>query len=529
MKLKLLILFFWLLSSSSFAAEKIKPNLYPWIQANIAQNTRMPLSFQIPQELQLKNFQNMGPEDSLTAIMERMITEQGISIYDAALWQMALIVHGDEEDVRKAFIPIKYYWDGNLAELTNIRAGYPDQPFMYDDKNPLAVSSSLSQKGSRGFIFRILNAYGRYNSHDPLDGKMYFAGFPNWPTVHWEDWKPIAGENAWVTMAAIQLHHKKFFDTVLEKYTSKDSIEMRLARELTKAALLLQAENGGVRMAPIGTYYSLDGLPVSKDLDVIVKFLDSKVNQSQCSDEIKDHCFVQIGESVYPLVTAWYYNEISTENNLSWYSAFKMMHQVTGRVRYKQAMLDIERYFQSVWNTKEFYFFQGSHFNGTQWVANKEHFASDVQNWAIVVIGPEKIDEWFGEGSAMKIWQTTKKFAGYYGKSGEIEGVGFTKDDGVLSVEWTGGAILAVKILAEYYAADNPDWAEEAKNDMQTMRTGVDQFLYGVDHKFAYSYSSQRGWIPFGWFSHSPEVLSMASTCWIYFIDQEFNPFELVQ
>jgi hypothetical protein len=41
----------------------------------------------------------------------------------------------------------------------------------------------------------------------------------------------------------------------------------------------------------------------------------------------------------------------------------------------------------------------------------------------------------------------------------------------------------------------------------------------------AYSYSSRRGWIPFGWNSHDPQVMSMASTGWMMFVDAGVNPF----
>ena len=60
------------------------------------------------------------------------------------------------------------------------------------------------------------------------------------------------------------------------------------------------------------------------------------------------------------------------------------------------------------------------------------------------------------------------------------------------------------------------------------MRAGIEEYRFTVrPGEDAYSYSSIRRWIPFGWFSHAPEILSLASTAWVYLIDKGINPFEL--
>jgi hypothetical protein len=45
----------------------------------------------------------------------------------------------------------------------------------------------------------------------------------------------------------------------------------------------------------------------------------------------------------------------------------------------------------------------------------------------------------------------------------------------------------------------------------------------------AFSYSSQRGWIPFGWNSHDPQVMSLASTGWMMFADTGIDPFWFIR
>jgi len=57
----------------------------------------------------------------------------------------------------------------------------------------------------------------------------------------------------------------------------------------------------------------------------------------------------------------------------------------------------------------------------------------------------------------------------------------------------------------------------------------MDSLLFNITQDLsAYSYSSRRGDIPFGWNSHDPQVMSVASTGWMIFVDAGFNPFRLV-
>ena len=126
------------------------------------------------------------------------------------------------------------------------------------------------------------------------------------------------------------------------------------------------------------------------------------------------------------------------------------------------------------------------------------------------------------------MWQRSKELSGARGDNGELLGVGYTLEHDRVSVEWTAGAVLAAKCLAWYYSGTHPLWAREALSDARSMRRGLDDLRYQVaPGKIAYSYSSRRGWIPFGWNSHDPRVLSLASTGWVMFVDANVNPFYL--
>ncbi len=508
----------------------IDDQLLTWIRARQSVQTAMPLSFDIRDEEKASSYEHMGKQDSVTGIIERLIVEEGISIYDAAVRQIVLTMVGGVQNIKAAYIPIQIYWDGRLRQLINIRAGYPSQPFIYDPKNPEAVSSDLQQIGQRGFIFRIINAHGLYDSKDPLDGKERFIGFPNWPTVHWEDWKPISGENAWIVIAAMHLYHKRYLPgNPGGTGPSPEPTELCLAKEIARAAQFLQAANGGIRMAPIGTYSPIVSIDHTANLEDIAQTLDAMANYQPSESEapvIKDG--IMIKNRGLPEELTWYYNEISTENNLSWYTAFRMLFQTTGDPAYREAMKGIERYLKTVWDPAGHYFYQGMHFQSNGWVPNTEHFATDVQNWALAAIGPATIDSWFGEGASYQLWKNTKQTAGVFEKTDILNGVGFTAENDRLSIEWTVGAIFAARTLASYYKETHPDWAAEAARDAQAMRQGIESFRIKVSkQEAAYSYSSRRGWIPFGWFSHSPSILSLVSTCWVILADADFNPFFL--
>jgi hypothetical protein len=389
---------------------------------------------------------------------------------------------GGEENLKQASLVDRYYWQGSVGDAWNIRAGYPINNFIYDPKRPESVSSDNSRLGQRGFIFRIIDADGKYLVTDPWDGKKNLAGFPEYDRLHWVDWKPVAGENAWVVIAAMQLYSRHL-----------QSFELNLARELARAAMMLQSDIGGIRMAPLGT--------------------DRTLNAE---------------EKNFFTGSNWWYNHISTENNISWYAAFRMLYQITHEPQYKKAMDGIERYLRFVWDAKQGFFYQGAYYKAGQWVLARENFALDAQTWSIACIGPKDLDAWFGDGAAWRIWQAGRARSGVFDKQGNVLGVGFTDEHDRISVEWSAGAMTALAGLADYYRAKDPDRFAQALADKFAMRMSMDSLLFNISQNLAaYSYSSRRGMVPFGWNSHDPQVMSLVSTGWIIFVDAGFNPFWL--
>ncbi len=476
--------------SSPILSKTIDFALISWIKSNISPKSGLFYSFQVLKDEKKSVYSVMGDTNSVPAIIERTIVENGLVIYDGAVAQIALTLVGGKDEMHLAQKPLDVYWKGTLGSLTNIRAGYPNNNFIYDPEKPDQVSSNLEAKGKRGFIFRIINANGDYLSTDPLDGKRYIEGFPTWPEIHWEDWKPVAGENAWVVMAAMHVLHQKHYNLSTDSYDQYiDSVEFQLAEELARAAIILQTDNGGIRMAPIGTF---------------------RENESSASSS----------------TGSWWYNQISTENTLSWYGAFRMLYRVTGNKQYLLAMKKMDNYFQLVYDKSHQCLHQGMSYKNGAWTLNQSDFAVDVQTWGILSLGPETVDRWFGDGASYSLWLKTKALSATYDDKNRLIGVGYTSEKGRVSVEWTAGAIMAVREMSQYYKTTHSLWAQELVREAQDMRQGMELLRRDLSSGLsAYAYSSQRGIIPFGWNSHDPRVLSLASTGWIIFVDQQYNPF----
>jgi hypothetical protein len=457
-----------------------------FLRNNVSTVTGMPHSFYVPPDVAADVYGKMGA-DTDDDIIRRAIVAYGLNDYDGACWVMALLTTGLQSDRDLASVLTTTFWAGKLGSFSTIRAGYTAgnqaQPFIYDPNNPLAVSGNLADFGKRGYLFRTIDADGVYQPLvDPAGYTLFPVAVDGTTVIHWTDWQPVTGENAWSQMAAAKLYRAKYYDSTTDTYASPDAVELRLAIELARAALLLQADNGGVRMAPIGTYNSQG--------------------------------------------PQWWNSEESTENNFSQYAAFRMLYRIIGDPQYQAAMTKQEQYLKGVWDPVSKTFYQGMHFTNGVWQVNNSNFAVDCQTWAIGVLGPDVIDSWFGEGSAYAMWEKTKSASGYL-VNGVLNGVGYTTESDQLSPEWTRGAIRACVKLQTYYTSTHPDWAAEAGNDVATMRAGLENFTYSALGGKGDSYSRIQKFIPFGWWAHDQRVLSTTSTSWHVLDAVNSDPFQL--
>lgn len=397
--------------------------------------------------------------DKTEDIYERILATHGQNIYDAATWQIALAMVGQ---IDTASTQTTRLLSGKSGEIANIRAFSKD--FSYgDDELPMPEKNA--------FFFRMIS--DEFILRDPLTGNDVF----------WMDWKPILGENAWAAMIGpLQVAYAKYNGNI-----PLDSDEVKLALSILPAITAMQSPIGAIYHSPSG-------------------------------------------------VSGKNPHDISAENNASLLAGMEMLKQVLlnggdprGIVRSKVDPLidNIERYFREyAINRQEMILGQGGLYDDPsapgQFLPSND-FAVDVQTWGMTVIGPKKIDDWFGDGSAYEIWKNTKARGGYF-ENGTLMGVGYTDDpNAIISVEWTLGAILLVKELYKYYQF--PDLLEDAR----TMRAGIEALKTNITidgtETTAYHYASKRYNIPFGWWAN--KFPSLTSTAWVLMIDRDFNPFIL--
>src|SRR5262249_53599171 len=99
----------------------------------------------------------------------------------------------------------------------------------------------------------------------------------------------------------------------------------------------------------------------------------------------------------------------------------------------------------------------------TTWVSSNGPRAVDANTWTVAALGARQVDEWFGFGASYEVWQRVKRW-GAYGVDRTLWGVGYSDQDGngtgadgkyrqgILSSEWTAGAINMLRNLIEYYS-----------------------------------------------------------------------------
>ncbi|MBU1148385.1 MAG: hypothetical protein KKD11_08560, partial [Candidatus Omnitrophica bacterium] len=386
-------------------------------------------------------------------------------IYDGAVAQIFQALTGN---LGPAKTLARVLWQGYLGQLRELHGS--GGAFIY----PGGDISSY-EEGKRGFRFKVINAYGHWKLQDPYTKR----------TITWSQWQPIAGENAWAgVLGPLEIYIKEHGNVY-----KPNVLEMQLAEEVARAAIILQAENGGIRMAPKGTWS-----PAEPGTD--------------------------------PTKYEWLYYEISTENNLSWYAAFRKLYQITGKSIYKNALNGVGNYLKKSFDSRRGVFNQGMHYDKERRIwRDNPIFATDCQTWAIDVLGPETIDQWFDQGTAYKMWSKTKDLAGIY-EGSNLVAVDFTERKQVKSIEWTAGGIMASAILADYYESNSPKQAIESGNDAISMYAHMQAMGVKTGETLAWPYSDKRVPTGHGWMA-AGRALSTASTAWMGLLELAANPFSL--
>jgi hypothetical protein len=138
---------------------------------------------------------------------------------------------------------------------------------------------------------------------------------------------------------------------------------------------------------------------------------------------------------------------------------------------------------------------------------------------------------------------------GYSDRDGNGTRADGSYQQGVLSAEWSAGAITAVRNMIQHYGSIAPGSAEyaEAQPLLRTLKQDENDMLQGVQTQRAdryaltdfpgkppssvltaprdlqpYLYASRRYFIPFGWYANP--IPSTCSTAWMIMVAEHFDP-----
>ncbi len=478
--------------------------------------------------------------------IERVDVHNGSNIYDAATWQIAVMLGAIANHDAYALVSGENrLLSQGYTGKSELRATTRGAVFVYNGQNIAEPRSA--------FAYRMVST--SWLNADPLLGsaqaalvtaKALPAGNADYKPgmLSWSDWKPVTGETAWALLLgplqAAFLHYQRDGH---QDHVPHAELAVQNALAVLPTIAAMQSAIGAVYYAPAGTL------------------------ANQGSTMVDPH-------------------EVSVENNLSLYASLRILQQtLQAQLAHEPALSAADRaslqgalasvdtlvnggrnarglqtrgllsFFRtSAWLNGEFV--QGGRADvpaaPSAWLPTLEPRAIDVNTWGIAALGAQRLDEWFGFGAAYSNWQSVKHW-GAYGVANTLWGVGYSDQDGngiaadgsyrqgVLSAEWTAGAITAVRNMIHHYQAlppAAPDYAP-AQQMLQSLRQDESAMLEGMQtlradrHAGAafagtstplpYLYASRRYFIPFGWYANP--LPSTCATAWALMVADRYDPF----
>ena len=502
--------------------------------------------------------------------MERVNVHNGANIYDAATWQIAVML-GSVVARLPGPAPAEA-WALASGQNALLAAGHDaDAPHFAPGSNRATSKGALFLYNGRaitdpGRAFAYRMPGRRWLADDPFIDTRHAAWIRTTPLpaanpdyrpgkVSWSDWKAFTGENAWAFLIGpLQAAHLHYVRQRQQPCVPFREPAVQAALQLLPAFAAMQAPIGGVHYAPSGTLRN------------------------------------RLDEAVDP-------REIVVENNVSLYAGLRILDAtLRAQLRHDAALGRDERgtidealalirvmihggqgldgaptagmlaFFRDhAWRDGEFV--QGGLALGPQegnsWVPTTSPRAVDANTWGVLALGPGTVDGWFGFGAAWRNWQQVKRWGGY-GEGATLWGVGYSELDGngvdalgayragILSSEWTAGAITLVRSLSAHYGRIAPQapqyaeargWLEELRRDEQSMLAGIgrlrldaylatpfagkppdyERLLPRRGATLPYVYASRRYAIPFGWYANP--LPSTCATAWVIMLAARFDPF----
>ncbi len=500
--------------------------------------------------------------------VERVNAHNGANIYDAATWQIAVVLGAVKNGLRGSSPTSAYALARGLSEVLRQSGFHSEANTAPGTKRAVTVGKSFVYNGTviadgkRAYAFRALAP--DWLARDPLMDSPYasFINASNLPLsnpayeagkISWTDWKPITGENAWAFLIGpLQAAHIHYVIGENRPFVPFRELAVQNALDVLPTFAAMQSTLGGVYYAPSGTVGNEGAVPV---------------NPHQIS--VENNLSLYAGLQILRLTlraeldgdTALARDEINKIKD-----ALQLIEVVIGggQIGNDRQTKGLRSFFRNAaWQNGGFV--QGGLANDPSqkrdWVPATETMAVDVQTWGIAALGSKQIDQWFGYGASFELWQHLKNW-GAYGVGKALWGVGYSDKDGngidqsgayrqgAMSAEWTAGAINAVRNMMSYYGAEAPssshysaakNYAASLKQDEVAMLSAIgalriDRYpsidfpgkppdyakLIAVKTK-PYLYASRRYHIPFGWYANP--LPSTASTAWIIMIADSYDPF----
>lgn len=499
---------------------------------------------------------------------ERVNIHNGVNIYDAATWQIAVMAGR----VRNGFaLP---GGDDAYALVSNqnhlLKLGYsgdakpavPNQYRALTQGNTFRYNGSIVEEPGRAFVFRTLprawlavdplldSRYGEWIAAKglPLANSAYQRG-----KISWTDWKPISGENAWAFLIGpLQAAYLHYHLEQIKPFVPFRELAIQNALDILPTFAAMQSELGAIYYAPQGT---------------VANQGDDLVNPYEVA--IENNFSLYAGLNILRqtlLATRTHDKQLSPADQIKIRDALTLIDAMIkgGKLSANRSTQGLLAFFKNfAWRDGEF--MQGGFANSpavsASWRPRQHPKAVDVNTWGIAALGTKQIDEWFGFGAAFNNWQKTKEWGGY-GVGKKLWGVGFSDLDGngidaqgnyrqgIMSAEWTAGAVNAVRNMIAFYgktAKTASDYTEaqryvaELRSDEQSMLKGLDNLRvdryteanfpgepkdfgkFFAEKNGAYLYASKRYMIPFGWYANP--LPSTCSTAWVVMLASGFDPF----
>jgi hypothetical protein len=501
---------------------------------------------------------------------ERINVHNGTNIYDAATWQIAVVLGAtlnhfgnlldldayalasNQNQVLGQIHSVRDVPTGSRATTMNTLYVYNGSPIV-DPKSAYAFRMTspvwLAPDPLKDSHYFKLISVGTL----PRDNPRYQAGL-----ISWSDWKPITGDNAWAffvgPLHAAYIHFVLGLHGQFVPFADPSVVN---AVSVLPAFAAMQSKSGGVYYAPAGTLQneanvSVDPTFVSVENNLSL-FAGLRILKSTLTDELSHESALtpdqrsSIARSIALIDTMLSGGVLPGDRPTKGLREFLHVH---------------------AWRNGEFV--QGGFANepgaSKEWRPVLEPRAIDVNTWGVASLGSRQIDAWFGFGAAYRAWESVKRW-GAYGEGHTLWGVGYSNSDGngqtkegafrsgVLSAEWTAGAVVMVRNMIDYYGSISPGSPDAARaqtlvvdlrRDERDMTVGIQHLRFssyvharlpGMPPDYGklivepttpvrsepYVYSSRRYRIPFGWYGNP--LPSTSSTAWVILVADRYDPF----